>query len=307
MLDLVRLQTLAAVAEHESFSGAASALHISQPAVSRQIALLERQLGTSLLVRSRGGVRPTPAGRVLLGHATAAVDRLALAEAQVRAMVSERSGTVRLGSFFSALVHVSTEVAALVAEQHPDLRFTDDLVDRETAYAKLGRGDLDLAVVFEHDFARAPVPDGLQVARLFDDPVRVLLPAGHRLAVAPEVDPAELREETWIRAHDGSAADLTEHVLARYRLDPPRLLAGHGDEPVETQALVAAGRGISLTHELTVLVDHDQLVVRPLARKPGVRHVAVAHAAGPLVPAAQTVLDALRKIGARRRSPDRRP
>ena len=307
MLDLVRLQTFAAVVEHGSFSGAAAALHISQPAVSRQIALLERQLRTPLLVRSRGGVQLTPAGRVLLGHVTAAVDRLALAEAQVEALVAERGGTVRLGSFFSALVHLSTEVAALVSGQHPDLRFTDDLVDRDTAYAKLGRGELDLAVVFEHDFARAPVPDVLQVFRLFDDPVRVLLPAGHRLAPAPEVEPAELSEETWIRAHDGSAADLTEHVLARHRLDPPRLLAGHGDEPVETQALVAAGRGISLTHDLTVLVNHDQLVVRPLAREPGVRHVAVAHAAGPLTPAAETVLDALGEIGAQRRSRPRRP
>src|SRR3712207_6140258 len=146
MLDLVRLQTLKAVAEHGSFSAAAQAMHISQPAVSRQIALLERQLRTPLLVRNRGQVRATPAGRVLLDHVTAAVDRLTLAEAQVRALVAERTGTVRLGSFFTALVHLSTEVAALVAERHPDLRVTDDLVDRDAAYAKLGRGELDLAV-----------------------------------------------------------------------------------------------------------------------------------------------------------------
>jgi DNA-binding transcriptional LysR family regulator len=300
MLDLVRLQTLATVVERGSFSAAALSLHISQPAVSRQIARLERQLRTPLLIRTRGRISPTPAGRVLLDHVTAAVDRLTLAEAQVRAIVAERSGTVRLGSFFSALVHLSTEVAALVSEQHPELRFTDDLVDRDTAYAKLGRGELDLAVVFEHDFAPAAIPDVLQVSRLFDDPVRVLLPAGHRLATQPEVDPADLGEETWIRAHDGSAAAMTEHVLARHHLDPRRLLAGHGDEPVETQALVAAGRGISLTHDLTVLVNHDQLVVRPLARESGVRHVAVAAAAGPLSPAAETVLGALHEIGRRR-------
>jgi DNA-binding transcriptional LysR family regulator len=302
MLDLVRLHTLAAVAEHGSFSAAAHALHISQPAVSRQIALLERQLRTPLLVRTRGRVGPTPAGRLLLDHVTAAVDRLTLAEAQVRALVAERTGTVRLGSFFSALVHLSTEVAALVAERHPDLRFTDDLVDRDTAYAKLGRGELDLAVVFAHDFAPAPVPDTLEVHPLFDDPVRILLSAGHRLASQPEIEPAALGAETWIRAHDGSAAARTEHVLARHRLDPPRLLAGHGDEPVETQALVAAGRGISVTHQLTVLVDPTQLALRPLVGEPGVRNIAVAYPTGPMTPASATVLDALRAIGTQRRS-----
>jgi DNA-binding transcriptional LysR family regulator len=222
-------------------------------------------------------------------------------------MMAEHSGTVRLGSFFSALVHLSTEVATLVGERHPDLRFTDDLVDRDTAYAKLARGELDLAVVFAYDFAPVPIPDTLEISLLFDDPVRVLLPAGHRFAATPEIDPAELGEETWIRAHDGGAADLTEHVLARHRLDPPRLLAGHGDEPVETQALVAAGRGISVTHDLTVLVDPGQLAVRPLLREPGVRHVAVARAVGPLSPATETVLDALHEIGDQRESRYRRP
>ncbi len=151
-------------------------------------------------------------------------------------------------------------------------------------------------------------PTGSESARvfaagaLFDDPVRVLLPASHRLAPSAVVDPMDLAAETWIQAHDGSAAELTERVLARHRLDPPRLLVGHGDEPVETQALVAAGRGITLTHDLTVLVHRHQLVTRPLARETGVRHIAVAHATGPMSPATATVLDALHTIGDQRRS-----
>ena len=116
------------------------------------------------------------------------------------------------------------------------------------------------------------------------------------------VDPSDLAEETWIQAHDGSAADLTEHVLARHRLDPPRLLAGHGDEPVETQALVAAGRGITLTHDLTVIVSRHQLVTRPLAGETGVRHVAVAHATGPMSPQPRPCCTPLGAVGDQRRA-----
>jgi DNA-binding transcriptional LysR family regulator len=151
--------------------------------------------------------------------------------------------------------------------------------------------------VFEHDFSPTVVPDTLTVHRLFDDPVKILLPANHRLAQSTVIDPADLAGDTWIRAHDGSAADLAEHVLARHRLDPPRLLAGHGDEPVETQALVGAGRGVTLTHDLTVIIDQRNLLSRPLAGERFVRHIAVAHATGPLAPVVRTVLDAIQHVG----------
>ncbi len=302
MLDVVRLQTLITVLETGSFSAAARALHISQPAVSRQIALLERQIGSTLLVRSRGGVQATRAGRLLVDHAMSVVDRLTLAERQVRALAAEHQGTVRLGSFFSALIYMSAEVAALIGEQHPDLVIIDDLVDPGTAHTKLSRGELDLAITFEHDFAPRAVPDSLTVRRLFEDPVEILLPTTHPLASSPVIKPADLAGETWIRAHDGSAADLAEHVLARHGLDPPRLLAGHGDEPVEAQALVAAGRGVTLIHGLTVIIDRENLLTRPLDGERFARRVSVAHATGPLAPAVRAVLDAIRRVGRQRRS-----
>jgi DNA-binding transcriptional LysR family regulator len=219
----------------------------------------------------------------------------------VQAQTAEPSGAVRLGSFFSALIYLSSEVAALIGEQHPDLVITDDLVDPATAHTKLSRGELDLAIIFEHDFATAAVPDTLTVERLFDDPVKILLPATHRLAQSPMINPADLAAETLIRAHDGSAADLAEHVLARHKLDPPRLMAGHGDEPVETQALVAAGRGVTLTHDLTVIIDPHNLRTRPLDGERFARRISVAYATGPLAPAVQTVLDAIRRVGRRHR------
>jgi hypothetical protein len=83
----------------------------------------------------------------------------------------------------------------------------------------------------------------------------------------------------------------------RHRLELPRLRAGHGDEPVEIQALVTAGRGVTLTHELTVIVSRNNLVVLPLTAETGVRHVSVAYPAGPMTTATETVLTILTTVG----------
>ncbi|MGY1815629.1 LysR family transcriptional regulator [Blastococcus sp. SYSU D00820] len=298
----MRLATLRAVLVHGSFSAAATALHLSQPAVSRQVGLLERQLGTVLVHRTRRGVRPTEAGRVLLAHTEMLLRALQRAEDDVRDLAGLGRGTVRLGSFFSALVHLSAELAAALGEHHPGLVVVDELVDREDALAGLRRGDLDLALVFEHDAGHVVPPAGIEVHPLFDDPLRIVLPAHHPLADRPALAVGDLAEETWIRAHSGSAARRLDAVLARAGIEPELLLAGHGDEPVETQALVAAGRGVALTYDLTVVVGRHDLVLRPLVDEPGVRRVQVAVVPGPRSPAVQVALDTLLAIGAAHRA-----
>src|SRR5215207_10084791 len=98
MLDVRKLATLRAVVAHRSFSGAGDAIGLTQPAVSRQVSLLERQLGTQLVRRTQHGVHPTEAGLTLVEHADAILGRLALAEAQIADLTGLRSGRVRLGS-----------------------------------------------------------------------------------------------------------------------------------------------------------------------------------------------------------------
>ncbi len=300
MLDTVRLATLRAVLAHGSFTAAAAALHLTQPAVSRQVTLLERQLGTLLVHRTQQGVRPTEAGRLLLAHAEVLLAGLERAEREVRALAGLDRGTVRLGSFFSALVHLSAELAAALGRDHPGLVVVDELVDRASALTRLRRGDLDLALVFEHDTEPAAPVDGVELHTLFDDPLRIALPAGHRLAGADAVRVPDLAGDTWIRPHDGSAARRLDALLARAGVTPPLLLAGHGDEPVEIQALVAAGRGVALTHDLTVVVGGHDLVLRPLAGDPGSRRVHLAVLPGPHAPATAVAVAALQRIGAAR-------
>jgi DNA-binding transcriptional LysR family regulator len=306
MLDVGKLATLRAVVAHGSFSAAGQALSLTQPAVSRQVSLLERQVGTQLVRRTQQGVLPTEAGRLLVGHADAILGRLALAEAEIADVAGLRRGRVRLGSFFTALVFVSSQLAALLEQRHPELFaggdqvVEDALVDRRSALRGLVAGELDLAIVFEHAFEPDPAPDGVEILGLFDDPPRVLLPAGHPLAGAAEVRPRDLARDTWIRAHHGSAARLVDHVLAGARMRPPVLLAGHGDEPVEAQAFVAAGRGVTVAHELNVLIARQQIAAVPLAGGAPVRRVQAAIMSEQRAPLARAALDALVEVGRRR-------
>lgn len=303
MLEVERLATLKAVLAHGSFSAAAHALHLTQPAVSRQVSLLERRLGVQLVRRTPRGVHFTEAGLLLVEHADAVLDRLERAETELRELAGLHRGTVRLGAFFTALVYLSAEVAMVLGEQHPGLRVVDDLVDREEALARLSRGVLDVAIVFDRDFEPAPPLSGVTTEWLFSDPTRVLLRRDHPLASHAAILLTDLAGETWIRAHDGSAARHTDHLIAHLAEPPEVLLAGHGDEPVEAQALVAAGRGITIAHELNVIVAPEQIATRPLMGITSVRHIRLAYPSGPRNPATHVTIDALRQVGRTHRRP----
>jgi DNA-binding transcriptional LysR family regulator len=127
----------------------------------------------------------------------------------------------------------------------------------------------------------------------------VLLLPRHWLARRRAVRIVQLADETWLRPRDGSVARLIDGLLAAARATPPMLLVGRGDEPVELHPLVAAGRGVTVAHDLTVPGGRDVLV-RRLADPAPARIVQAAALREHRGPAARAVLDALLEIGRRR-------
>jgi DNA-binding transcriptional LysR family regulator len=293
MLDAGKLATLRAVVEHGSFSGAARALALTQPAVSRQVGLLEAQLGTALVHRTRQGIAPTDAGALLARHAAEVERRLALAESEVAELAAGRRGRVRLGSFFTAFAQLAPEIAAVAERQLPGVDVEHVLVDRPTAFGRLASGEMEAAIVFSYEPAAGPA--GLELWPLFTDPARVLLPVAHPLAARAALRCRDLASEPWIRAHDGGAAALLDAVLGRAGIRPPLLPAGRGDEPVEGQVYVAAGAGVMLAHELNVIVNREGIAVRPLLDAPA-RLVQAAAPSDP-PPATRATVALLRELG----------
>ena len=121
MFDAARLRVFREVVQRGSLSAAAEALSFTQPAVSRQIAALEREAGAQLLERTPRGIRLTEPGRVLLGHAEAILDRMAAARAQVESITRLAGGRLRIGAFPTANATVVPRAIAAFAREHPDV------------------------------------------------------------------------------------------------------------------------------------------------------------------------------------------
>ena len=123
-MDLTRLRYFVAVLESGSFSRAAAALHMSQPALSRQVLLLEEELGQRLLVRNGRGASANEAGLALLAHARA-IDELAdKARADMRERQASPRGRVTIGLPPRVAQVLTADLVQRFREQYPEATVT---------------------------------------------------------------------------------------------------------------------------------------------------------------------------------------
>jgi DNA-binding transcriptional LysR family regulator len=245
MLDPRRLLTFRAVARHGSFSRAAEAVMLSQPAVSQQVAALERELGTTLLVRGRAGTVPTAAGELLLAHADALAARLDLADTQMDALVTGERRALCIGAFPSALATIVPAAARALRGRESDLEIAirEGTVDELVSAVQAGR--LDAAVCFQDAAAARIEHDGLRRTDLVEEPMLAILARTHPLARRKRIALRELADEPWM-------APSTEGILVdacRAAGFEPRIVI-HTRDPLAARAIAAAGLAVSLTPRL---------------------------------------------------------
>src|ERR671910_2938670 len=182
MAELKQLGVLRSVRATGSFSGAAEELNYTQPAVSKIIASLEREIGAVLVDRETRPIRLTDAGEALARHADEVFEQLLTAEAEVQAIAELDSGTLSAGTFSSAGAAFFVEALRELRAQHPGVGVSITEGMPSTLVEKLRGGSLDLAVVFDFPQAGEDRGEGLEVHHLLDDPFDLVLPANHRLA-----------------------------------------------------------------------------------------------------------------------------
>ncbi|MGH2874054.1 MAG: LysR family transcriptional regulator [Solirubrobacteraceae bacterium] len=300
MLDSRRLRVLCEVAKHGSFSAAAEALGYTQPAISRQIATLEAEVGVTLVRRVPQGSVLTDAGRLLVDRSEAVLARLQDAEAELRALRGLHGGTVKLATFASAAASVVPLAVARFRERHPDVGLDVSLADPELSIPALRAGEYDL--VLSH-YPRAEVesawlrPAGdVELVALFDDPMYVALPLGHRLAQAPSLSLADFASEPWMMATASTCPDARLFDRACQAAGFQARIAFQHDDYAAILGFVAAGLGVALVPDMVSRTVRDDVLIRELEPPPPARPINALLPAGYRSPAAVAMLAVLREV-----------
>lgn len=189
-MDLANLRAFAAVAECGSFSAAADKLHLTQPAVSKRIALLEKALGTALFDRIARRVELTEAGRALLTEVPRVEHSLDCALRAVTNLRDDISGPLRLATSHHIGLHRLPPVLSRFQIEYPQVQLDIEFLDSEQAYDLLRAGSIELAVV---TLAPGNVTS-LRSQPLWTDTLAVMVSPTHALARRKVVGIDELME-----------------------------------------------------------------------------------------------------------------
>ncbi len=267
-LDLRTVRIVRRIAEHGSLTAAAESLGYSQPAVSQQLRRFEERTGIALVERIGRGIRLTESGRVLARHANAFTTALEAAAGELAEIRGLRAGRVRLVAFPSASATLVPRFIAELTARHPGVSVTYLEAEPPEAVAAVRADRADLAITFSYpgdrDDPHRASARGLDVRAYGEEPMQLVLPAGHEAAASEVVDLAALHGESWIAGCPRCRGHLLE--LADAAGFTPRI-AFETDNFIAVEGMVAQGLGVALLPALALAASprHPDVVSRPTA------------------------------------------
>jgi LysR family transcriptional regulator, low CO2-responsive transcriptional regulator len=246
---LHQLAVFRAVARHSSYTRAAAELHISQPAVSRQVHLLEDALGVALFERIGRRVRLTDAGGDVLAYA----QRVGSLVDELEAVLSERGqlrrGSLRLIGTSTAGEYLLPPLVADFRRAHPGISVSLRVANREHVLAALANGEVDLAVM-----GRPPARSDWDSVRILPNELVAIAPPRHPLTSVADIQPAQLVGETFFLRESGSGTRLaTEDFLRQAGVSLNDAVELGSDSAIK-QA-VMAGLGLAILSRQAVRLE----------------------------------------------------
>jgi DNA-binding transcriptional LysR family regulator len=287
-MELRHLRYFVAVAEKENVSRAALKLHVSQPALSRQIRDLEAELGFLLLERSAKSIRLTEAGRVFLIEARAVLQRLADGVRAARE-VADGSGELHVGYAPSLSARILPRTLRAFQAELPKVRVKLHDLSTEEMITGLREAGLQIAFVVRPPKA---LLTGLRFEALTQDSLRLAVAPSHALARKRVVTLAEMAREPLIAYRREDYPDYHQSLDALFALtkDKPKIAAEY--ESVSSLiAAVEAGSGVALVSASLVCISGLRLKLLPISPEPQPLIVGAAWPKTGLGPAARRFLE----------------
>lgn len=269
VMELDHVEAFLAIVRRGGFTRATASLHLSQPAISRRIGLLERELGAPLFERVRSGVVLTDAGRAFLPHAEALLASLRDGIAAVDALRGEDRGAVSLAVVGTLASSTLTACLRRFREAHPSVELGLSTALSAEVSALVRRGDVMLGLRYGGD----PDPD-IASTTIHHEPMLPVCGARHRLAGARRIAPRMLSGERWLTfpPRAGAASDPYATALARglaaLGIDAAEILPI--DSLTAQKRMVEAGFGLAVLPASAVDEELRSGALRPL-RIPALR------------------------------------
>ncbi len=272
-LEMRHLLALVAVVETGTFSRAAEQLGYTQSAVSQQVAILERIVGTPLFERP-GGPRPvrlTTAGETLLTHARAVLARVSSAATDLRALASGEQGELRVGTLPSVGIKILPRLLRTFRAEWPGieivLRESRDSADLIHAVES---GDIDVTFVDIGPYQMGP----LEVRPLLDDPMVFLAPAAAPEAGQRAVSIADIAHLPMIGTRNPGCRQIIDDCFRQAPVSPRYVF--RSDDTPTIQGLIGSGLAYAVLPLLTVDEHDPNVAVIPIRPEPPPRRLGIA-------------------------------
>jgi DNA-binding transcriptional LysR family regulator len=251
-MEIGRLRALLELSRRGTIAAAADALSLTPSAISQQLTQLEGDAGVALTERVGRGVRLTPAGQALVGHAERIMAVLGEARSEMAVLRREIAGELRVAAFPSVAAVVLPDTVKALQQVFPRLQIILEELEPIDGLAALRSWQADIALIDDLSIVVGDKQESVDTVPLAEDVLSVALATDHPLSRKPSLSIAELRNESW--AIDSTSSTFGEFItnLCRRGGFEPRVNArSRGFEVVG--AMVASGCSVSIVPGLRLV------------------------------------------------------
>jgi len=265
-MELRHIRYFIAVAEEENVSRAAQKLHLSQPALSRQVADLEEELGFLLLERTAKSVRLTEAGRVFLKEGMAVLDRVEEAIRLARAVAGGGAGELKVGYAPTPTVRLLPATLRAFQTRFPNVHVRLHDLSTEEMLEGVRNGSLHIAMLVR---PTDTMLSGLHYEQLASDQMRLAVSPNHSLAGKISVTLKQVAEEPLVAYDKEDYPEYREYLSALFDVigKSPRIVQEH-DSGTSLFAAVEAGSGVAFLPQSLACVVGTRLKLIPITPEP---------------------------------------